>query len=89
MTKPRGKTIRVKELRLQYLDWGEGGDKTILLLRGLMAHAHVWEDLALELSSRYHVLDLDQRGHGDSAWSKETSYGMDKHFTDLSIFTRV
>jgi len=86
MNKPRERTIQVNGLRLHYLGWGGDGDKTILLLHGFMGHARVWDDLAAALSTRYGVLALDQRGHGDSEWSPESSYGMDSHFADLSVF---
>lgn len=86
MQKPKDKTVRVHELRLHYLDWGGDGDKTILLLHGFMGHARVWDDLAAKLSTRYRVFALDQRGHGDSEWSKEVSYSMDSHFADLNVF---
>jgi len=86
MEKATDRAIHVHELRLHYLDWGGGGDKIILLLHGFMGHARVWDDLALALCARYRVLALDQRGHGDSEWSKDASYGMDRHFTDLSRF---
>ena len=83
---PKDKYIRVNQLRLHYLDWGKGGDKTLLLLHGFMSHAHMWDNLATELSARYHVLALDQRGHGDSEWSKEAYYSIDSHFSDISVF---
>ena len=86
MNIPRDKYIRVNQLRLHYLDWGGNGDKVILLLHGFMGHAHVWDDLASDLSARFHVLALDQRGHGDSEWSKEACYSIDSHFSDISIF---
>jgi pimeloyl-ACP methyl ester carboxylesterase len=84
MNIPKDKYIRVNQLRLHYLDWGKGGDKTILLLHGFMSHAHMWDKLASELSARFHVLALDQRGHGDSEWTKETYYNIDNHFSDIS-----
>ena len=86
MNIPKDKYIRVNQLRLHYLDWGKGGDKTLLLLHGFMSHAHMWDNLASELSARYHVLALDQRGHGDSEWSKEAYYSIDSHFSDISVF---
>ena len=86
MNIPRDKYIRVNQLRLHYLDWGGNGDKVILLLHGFMGHAHVWDDLASDLSNRFRVLALDQRGHGDSEWSKEASYSIDSHFSDISVF---
>lgn len=86
MNIPRDKYIRVNQLRLHYLDWGKGGDKTLLLLHGFMSHAHMWDNLATELSARYYVLALDQRGHGDSEWSKGAYYSIDSHFSDISVF---
>jgi pimeloyl-ACP methyl ester carboxylesterase len=86
MKKPKDKTIPMNELKLHYLDWGGYGDETILLLHGFMGHAHVWDDLTSDLSTHYRVLALVQLGHRDSEWSKEASYGMDRHFTDISVF---
>jgi pimeloyl-ACP methyl ester carboxylesterase len=86
MNIPKDKYIRVNQLRLHYLDWGKGGDKTLLLLHGFMSHAHMWDNLAIELSPRFYVLALDQRGHGDSEWSKEAYYSIDSHFSDISVF---
>jgi len=51
-----------------------------------MGHAHVWDDLAMDLSHHYHVLALDQRGHGDSEWSKQGFYNVDSHFCDITLF---
>jgi len=86
MNIPRDNYIRVNQIRLHYLDWGGSGDKTILLLHGFMAHAHVWDSLAIELSAFFQVLALDQRGHGDSQWSKEAWYSIDSHYTDITAF---
>ena len=52
-----------------------------------MAHAHVWDNLASELSNLYHVLALDQRGHGESEWPREAFYSVDDHFCDIFTFT--
>ena len=57
-----------------------------MLLHGLMCHAHVWDDLAVDLSRQYRVLALDQRGHGDSEWSKQGFYNVDSHFCDIKLF---
>ena len=32
------------------------------------------------------VIALDQRGHGESHWSKEAAYTIDEHFSDLARF---
>ncbi|MBE9522685.1 MAG: alpha/beta hydrolase [Proteobacteria bacterium] len=84
--KPEGRYLTVNELRMHYLDWGDSENAPILLLHGLMAHAHVWDNLASGLRNLYHVLALDQRGHGESEWSREALYSLDDHFSDISTF---
>ncbi|MFJ5259838.1 alpha/beta fold hydrolase [Streptomyces sp. NPDC088387] len=46
-------------------DWG-GSGQPIVLLHGLAGHAGEWDVLARNLSSRYRVVAVDQRGHGAS-----------------------
>ena len=80
------KLIDINRLRLHYLDWGNGDSKPMVLLHGIMGHAHVWDDFAVAFKKHYHVIALDQRGHGESQWSKESDYTMDAHFTDIAEF---
>jgi pimeloyl-ACP methyl ester carboxylesterase len=40
----------------------------------------------LHLASRYHVYALDQRGHGDTEWSREVDYSNDAMVADLQAF---
>ena len=84
--KPEDRYLTANELRMHYLDWGDSENVPILLLHGLMAHAHVWDNLASGLSNLYHVLALDQRGHGESEWSRGALYSVDDHFSDISTF---
>ena len=83
---PQDRYIEINGLRLHYLDWGNNGCQTMLLLHGFMAHAHVWDDFAFSFGSRYHVIALDQRGHGESQWSEEGAYTIENHFVDLTNF---
>jgi pimeloyl-ACP methyl ester carboxylesterase len=46
-------------------DFG-GSGMPLLLLHGLAGHAGEWSATAERLASGYHVVALDQRGHGDS-----------------------
>jgi len=80
---PEDKYVDINELRLHYLDWGDQGKQPMLLLHGFMGHAHVWDSFALEFSSNYNVISLDQRGHGESDWSQNASYSIDDHFSDI------
>ena len=56
----------VNGLRLHLLDWGGEGRPPLLLLHGFTGHAHAWDTLSIALQPHFHVLALDQRGHGDS-----------------------
>lgn len=81
----RDGTIMADGLALHYLDWGEAGRPPLLLLHGLSANAHTWDDYARELRGRFQVLALDQRGHGDSAWSPEAAYSTFDFMADLAV----
>jgi pimeloyl-ACP methyl ester carboxylesterase len=83
------KYINVNGIRLHYLDWGKRGHQPILLLHGFMAHAHAWDDFALAFRGRYRVIALDQRGHGESQWSRNGLYSIDDHFSDLAKIIRI
>jgi pimeloyl-ACP methyl ester carboxylesterase len=84
MLKPKDKYLAVNDLRLHYVDWGKSSHQTMLLLHGFMAHAHAWDEFALGFRDRYHIIALDQRGHGDSQWSEDEAYSLDDHFSDIS-----
>ena len=83
------KYLDINGLRLHYLDWGNYGNRQMLLLHGFMGHAHVWDEFALQFKNHYHIIALDQRGHGESQWSQEAAYSMDAHFSDLARFTEM
>jgi esterase len=83
---PEGFTSRNVEiggLRFHYADWG-GGGPPLVMLHGLSGHARTWDDTAAPLSGDYHVLAVDQRGHGDTGWAPE--YGFAPMAEDLLGF---
>jgi len=80
---PEDKYLKVNGLRLHYLDWGKSRHQTMLLLHGFMAHAHAWDEFAMSFRNRYQIIALDQRGHGESQWSKDGFYSIDDHLLDL------
>jgi pimeloyl-ACP methyl ester carboxylesterase len=51
--------------RLRYYEW-PGAGTNLVLLHGSSSYALQWEWVADNLSDRFHVFALDQRGHGDS-----------------------
>jgi pimeloyl-ACP methyl ester carboxylesterase len=81
---PKNKYLDSKGLRLHYLDWGKNGKTPMLLLHGFMAHAHAWDEFASGFRDRYHIIALDQRGHGESQWSEDEAYSLDNHFSDIA-----
>jgi esterase len=87
--RPRDEYLNVNGLRLHYLDWGKNSQKTMLLLHGFMAHAHAWDEFVSGFWDRYHIIALDQRGHGDSQWSEDGAYSLDDHFSDIANFIEV
>ena len=83
---PRGMRVGISGLELHYIDWGNHHCPPILLLHGFLSHAHTWTRLATSIRSDYHVMALDQRGHGASEWADAGAYGIDDHFCDLAGF---
>ncbi len=68
------RNLLVNHLRLHFLEWGEADAPPVLLLHGGNQSAHSWDLVSLHLADRYHVLALDQRGHGDSEWARDADY---------------
>jgi len=81
---PEDKVIKIGTLSLHYLDWGTPEATPMVLLHGLCANAHYWDVFARNMAGEYHVLALDQRGHGDSDWAE--SYGPKDYVLDLEVF---
>jgi len=52
--------------RLHLLRWGDPKLPLLIALHGGGANAHWWDHLAPAFASRFHVVGLDFRGHGDS-----------------------
>ena len=80
--KPADGYVDVNGLRLHYLEWGAAGSPGMVLLHGLTSHAHSWDHFARALQDRYHIVALDQRGHGDSAWPPDHGYGTAQYVAD-------
>ena len=79
------KHIKVNGVRLRYLDWGNSGKTPLVCLHGWSGQLHVWDEFAEAMSPHYHVITLDQRGHGDSQWG-ETGYARSEFMKDLEEF---
>ena len=79
------KFVTINNLRLRYLDWGTEGKMPLVCLHGHTGQAHIWDEFAQAMAPHYHVLSLDQRGHGGSQWA-ETGYERDRFVEDLTAF---
>ena len=71
------------DLRLHHLDWGNEGRHPVVLVHGSRLHAHVWNDFSRRAEGRFHVIAVDQRGHGDSAWCPQQRYELEDFYQDL------
>jgi pimeloyl-ACP methyl ester carboxylesterase len=82
------RTITLNGLNFHYRDWESANPDAqhLVLLHGYTGHARSWDSFALAMSVDYHVLALDQRGHGETEWAPPTEYGVDHMVRDLEAF---
>ena len=80
---PADRFIMDGGLRLHYLDLGNTGAPPLVLLHGIDRIAHTFDHIAPRFTSRYHVIAMDLRGHGDSGWDPEGRYLVEDHVGDL------
>jgi pimeloyl-ACP methyl ester carboxylesterase len=79
---PVDRFVSVNGLRLHYLDWG-GNGPPMILVHGLDRHAHTFDHIAPHFRSRYRVIAVDMRGHGESAWDPEARYLVEDYVRDM------
>ena len=79
----RSRVVDVNGLRLHFLESGPAGAPPICFLHGGAAHAHWFDAVTPAFSDRFHVVSLDQRGHGESAWAEPPAYGTEDFTGDL------
>ncbi len=85
--RPEDRYVQANGMRLHYLDWGNSAKPKMLLLHGGAQSAHSWDFFALAMRDHFHIVALDQRGHGDSAWSEAGDYDTSFHVADVSAFS--
>ncbi len=84
LTGPTSHFLVSQRLRLHYVDWGNRGAPPLVLVHGGRDHARSWDAVALDLRRDYHVIALDLRGHGDSAWAIGSLYHIVEMVIDLA-----
>jgi len=82
----RSHNVVLRQLRFQYLEWGNPDSSPIVLLHGGHQSAHSWDLVSLHLAQNYRVFALDQRGHGDSEWPRDAEYTNDAMSHDAEAF---
>lgn len=73
--------LEIDGLLLHLWRMGDLDLPAVVVLHGIMGHVREWDTLSSLLSTRYHVVAVDQRGHGQSAWS--TDYTASRMADDL------
>jgi esterase len=79
----RQRTFQIGDLALHALEWGESRQPALCFLHGGSAHAHWFDAVVPAFVDRYHVVALDQRGHGASQWAPDPAYATQDFARDL------
>ena len=80
---PIDRFIDADGLRIHYLEWGDTSAQPFILLHGISRVAHSFDHLAPHFASRYRVLAIDMRGHGESEWHPEGAYLVEDYARDI------
>src|SRR5436190_6520422 len=80
------RTIVLHGQRFHYTEWGPPAAPPVIFLHGITGHARTWDDEARLLAERFHVVVLDQRGHGDSDPAPDGDYSDAALLGDLEAF---
>ncbi|MEP3226469.1 MAG: alpha/beta hydrolase [Parasphingorhabdus sp.] len=67
MGDPKEKRFAAEGVDLCYFEWGDPQHQTILMIHATGFHARCWDKTIAALPENFHVIAVDQRGHGRSA----------------------
>ena len=84
---PKSETVALNGLRLRYLDWGNAAAPPLVCVHGYTSSADAFNGFARRFRDRFHIVALDVRGHGESAWSPDGAYTYRDQAADLAAFT--
>ena len=70
-------------LPLSFVTWGPPEAPAIVLLHGLRAYAHWFDEFAEAAGNRFRLIALDQRGRGASGWAPDGRYDTDSYVADV------
>ncbi|MBH77171.1 MAG: hypothetical protein CL897_02940 [Dehalococcoidia bacterium] len=83
MTYRERTTVARDDLCLAYQEWGSDKDPVILTLHGFGVSGHMFDEFSQRSAGRYHLINLDQRGHGDSEWASDGDYTREAFVDDV------
>jgi pimeloyl-ACP methyl ester carboxylesterase len=72
-----------QHLAVSATEWSRRGFPC-LFVHGLGDSSGIWSHLAARLISRFHVVGLDLRGHGESGWDQDARYDTETFAADLA-----
>ena len=81
---PRTNYAAVNGLRLRYLEWGRPGALPVICVHGYASSAEAFNAMARRIQDRAHIIAMDVRGHGESAWSPDGAYQYADQAGDLA-----
>jgi|SRR5205823_1437677 len=73
-SQPAAKHLTINGLRLRYLEWGRPHALPVICVHGYTSSAEAFNALARRIQDRAHIIAMDVRGHGESAWSQDDAY---------------
>jgi pimeloyl-ACP methyl ester carboxylesterase len=82
---PTAKSLTVNGLALRFLEWGRPGGLPIVCVHGYTSSAEAFNAMARRLCDRGHIIAMDVRGHGESAWSPDGAYQYADQMSDLAV----
>ena len=78
--------VFVRDLKLHYQEWGNADAPAVVMVHGFGVSGHMFDEFAERMQDHYHLLAIDQRGHGDSDWSPDGDYSREAFVQDLEGF---
>ena len=90
MTVPAIRYYESAGLTLSYRAFGNPSNPLLLAHHGFLDCAAAWDEVLGPLASQYHVIAVDARGHGDSAWvGAGGAYWFPDYVLDLTTLMQI
>ena len=84
--RPASARIAIGGLQFHSLDWGNPTAPPLVCVHGYTGSADAFNGFARHFRDRFHIVALDVRGHGESAWSPDGAYSYRDQAGDLAAF---